>query len=67
VEKRPATACEESDLRRYKTVYIGTGTQVSGSENVEINFDDRPNVNAKNFVPCDPFFNTKRAGALDGF
>jgi hypothetical protein len=25
---------------------------------VEINFDDRPNVNAKNLVPYDPFFNT---------
>jgi hypothetical protein len=25
---------------------------------VEINFDDRPNVNAKNLIPYDPVFNT---------
>jgi len=43
-----------------KTVYIGTRLKLVDSKitEVEINFDDRPNVNAKNLVPYDPFFNT---------
>ena len=43
-----------------KTVYIGTRLKVVDSKiaEVEINFDDRANVNAKNLVPYDPFFNT---------
>jgi hypothetical protein len=43
-----------------KTVYIGTRLKVVDGkiEEVEINFDDRPNVNAKNLIPYDPFFDT---------
>jgi hypothetical protein len=43
-----------------KTVYIGTRLKVADGKitEVEINFDDRPNVNAKNIVPYDPVFNT---------
>lgn len=43
-----------------QTVYIGTRLKVVDRKitEVEINFDDRPNVNAKNLVPYDPFFNT---------
>jgi hypothetical protein len=43
-----------------KTVYIGTRLKLVDKKiaEVEINFDDRPNVNAKNLVPYDPFFNT---------
>jgi len=43
-----------------KTVYIGTRLKVVGSKiaEIEINFDDRPNVNAKNIIPYDPVFNT---------
>jgi hypothetical protein len=43
-----------------KTVYIGTRLKLVDRKikEVEINFDDRPNVNAKNLVPYDPFFNT---------
>jgi hypothetical protein len=43
-----------------KTVYIGTRLKVVEGkiQEVEINFDDRPNVNAKNLVPYDPFFTT---------
>jgi hypothetical protein len=43
-----------------KTVYIGTRLKLVGRKitEVEINFDDSPNVNAKNLVPYDPFFNT---------
>jgi hypothetical protein len=43
-----------------KTVYIGTRLKVvDGKINeVEINFDDGPRVNAKNLVPYDPIFNT---------
>jgi hypothetical protein len=43
-----------------KTVYIGTRLKVIDSKitEVEINFDDRPNVNAKNLIPYDPVFNT---------
>src|SRR6267378_2439897 len=43
-----------------KTVYIGTRLKLVDGKiaEVEINFDDRPNVNAKNLVPYDPFFNT---------
>jgi hypothetical protein len=43
-----------------KTVYIGTRLKVVEGKirEVEINFDDRPNVNARNLVPYDPFFNT---------
>lgn len=43
-----------------KTVYIGTRLEVADGKirEVEINFDDRPNVNAKNLIPYDPFFDT---------
>ena len=43
-----------------KTVYIGTRLKLVDGQitEVEINFDDRPNVNAKNLVPYDPVFNT---------
>jgi hypothetical protein len=43
-----------------KTVYVGTRLKVVDGEiaEVEINFDDGPNVNAKNIVPYDPVFNT---------
>jgi hypothetical protein len=43
-----------------KTVYIGTRLKVADGKisEVEINFDDRANVNAKNIVPYDPVFNT---------
>ena len=43
-----------------KTVYIGTRLKVADGKitEVEVNFDDRPNVNAKNLVPYDPIFNT---------
>jgi hypothetical protein len=43
-----------------KTVYVGTRLKLVDAKitEVEINFDDRPNVNAKNLVPYDPFFNT---------
>jgi len=39
-----------------KTVYIGTRLTVADGQiaEVEINFDDRANVNAKNLVPADP-------------
>jgi hypothetical protein len=43
-----------------KTVYIGTRLKVADGKisEVEINFDDRANVNAKNIIPYDPVFNT---------
>ena len=43
-----------------KTVYIGTRLKVVDDKitEVEINFDDRANVNAKNIIPYDPVFNT---------
>jgi hypothetical protein len=43
-----------------KIVYIGTRLKVADGKisEVEINFDDRPNVNAKNIIPYDPVFNT---------
>jgi hypothetical protein len=43
-----------------KPVYVATRLKlVDGTiTEVEINFDDRPNVNAKNLVPYDPVFNT---------
>ena len=43
-----------------KTVYIGTRLKLADGKitEVEINFDDRPNVNVKNLVPYDPIFNT---------
>ena len=43
-----------------KTVYIGTRLKLVDRKitEVEINFDDRPNVNGKNLVPYDPVFNT---------
>jgi len=43
-----------------RTVYIGTRLKVVDRKitEVEINFDDRPDVNVKNLVPYDPFFNT---------
>jgi hypothetical protein len=49
-----------ADTASWKTVYIGTRLKLVDKKitEVEINFDDRPNVNAKNLVPYDPFFNT---------
>jgi hypothetical protein len=43
-----------------KIVYIGTRLKVADRKiiEVEINFDDRPNVNAKNLIPYDPVFHT---------
>lgn len=43
-----------------KTVYIGTRLKLVNKKitEVEINFDDSPNVNVKNLVPYDPLFNT---------
>jgi hypothetical protein len=43
-----------------KIVYIGTRLKLVNKKitEVEINFDDSPNVNAKNLVPYDPFFDT---------
>jgi len=43
-----------------RTVYVGTRLKVAGGKimEVEINFDDRPDVNARNLVPYDPVFNT---------
>jgi hypothetical protein len=43
-----------------QAVYIGTRLKVEDGKitEVEINFDDRPNVNAKNLIPYDPIFNT---------
>jgi hypothetical protein len=42
------------------TVYIGTRLKLADGKitEVEINFDDRPNVNAKNLIPYDPIFTT---------
>ena len=50
-------AAENADGR---IVYIGTRLRVTDGKisEVEINFDDRPNVNAKNIIPYDPVFNT---------
>jgi hypothetical protein len=46
-----------------RTVYVGTRLKVADGQikEVEINFDDRPNVNAKNLIPYDPVFNTNHA------
>jgi hypothetical protein len=43
-----------------KIVYIGTRLKVVDGKitEVEINFDDGPQVNAKNLIPYDPMFNT---------
>ena len=43
-----------------KTVYIGTRLQLVDMKitEVEINYDNGPNVKVKNLVPYDPFFNT---------
>lgn len=43
-----------------KIVYIGTRLKILGGKitEVEINFDDGPQVNAKNLIPYDPLFNT---------
>lgn len=43
-----------------KTVYIGTRLKVVNGKitEVEINFDDGPQVNPKNLIPYDPLFNT---------
>ena len=43
-----------------KIVYIGTRLKVVDAKitEVEINFDDGPQVNAKNLIPYDPLFNT---------
>jgi hypothetical protein len=48
----------ETDTGR--TVYIGTRLKVAGGKitEVEINFDDGPQVNAKNLIPYDPLFTT---------
>jgi hypothetical protein len=42
------------------TVYIGTRLKVADGKiaEVEINFDESRNVNAKNIIPYDPIFNT---------
>lgn len=50
-------AAENADGR---IVYIGTRLKVVEGKvsEVEINFDDRANVNAKNIIPYDPVFNT---------
>ena len=50
----------EAETEPGKTVYIGTRLKVVDSKitEVEINFDDRANVNAKNLIPYDPVFNT---------
>lgn len=42
------------------TVYIGTRLKVADGRivEVEINFDDSRNVNARNIIPYDPIFNT---------
>ncbi len=49
-----------ADTEAGKTVYIGTRLKVVDGTitEVEINFDDRPNVNAKNLIPYDPVFKT---------
>jgi hypothetical protein len=43
-----------------KVIYIGTRLKLADRmiTEVEINFDDGPNVNVKNLVPYDPIFNT---------
>ena len=43
-----------------KIVYVGTRLKVVDGKisEVEINFDDGPQVNAKNLIPYDPIFNT---------
>src|SRR4029078_5913328 len=43
-----------------RTVYVGTRLKVAGCKitEVELNFHDRPDVNARNLVPYDPVFNT---------
>ena len=43
-----------------KAVYIGTRLKLAEGKitEIEINFDDRPDVNVKNLVPYDPIFNT---------
>jgi hypothetical protein len=43
-----------------KIVYVGTRLKVVDGKitEVEINFDDGPQVNAKNLIPYDPMFNT---------
>lgn len=43
-----------------KAVYIGTRLKLVDNKitEVEINFDDRPEVNVKNLVPYDPLFTT---------
>ena len=49
-----------AETKNGKTVYIGTRLKLVDGKiaEVEINLDDRPNVNVKNLVPYDPFFNT---------
>jgi hypothetical protein len=48
----------EASARR--AVYIGTRLKLADGKitEIEINFDDRPDVNVKNLVPYDPIFNT---------
>jgi hypothetical protein len=43
-----------------KIVYIGTRLKIVDGKikEVEINYDDRPELNAKNLIPYDPLFNT---------
>ena len=50
------------------TVYIGTRLKLVDRKikEVEINFDDRPNVNAKNLVPYDPIFSLTPSCRLKG-
>jgi hypothetical protein len=52
-------ACRSRNGRE-KIVYIGTRLKVVDGKitEVEINFDDGPQVNAKNLIPYDPLFNT---------
>lgn len=43
-----------------KIVYVGTRLKVVDGKitEIEVNFDGRPEVNAKNLIPYDPFFTT---------
>jgi len=49
-----------AEMNGGKTVYIGTRLKLADGKitEVEINFDDRPDVNVKNLVPYDALFNT---------
>lgn len=49
-----------AEMNGGKIVYVGTRLKLADEKitEVEINFDDRPDVNVKNLVPYDAFFNT---------